>query len=854
MKMNQGYFIDWCDRLGLVEETRNEIIRIRNSEPARLTDSGPFNVSGAFNKSWKMGHSVQYESGSVEYAAALMYEDPFNDVIEYWDQPNTFTARYLDRSNKVRGHKCTPDFFLLRSNEAGWEEWKTVDWLIKRASEAPERYYKDEEGKWHYGPGEDYARNKGLYFRLRSSDEINYVLTRNARILHRFYKHDYVSVINESICGTVHSFLTGQPRATLSSLLELAQEKDFTAACIYELIAFKQIHVNINKDLLTEPETTRVFSTKEDAEFFNALGGSNANSDSPVRLGDVIPGTKLLFDGNSHEVVMVGKTLISLRDGGGNSFEVQASTFESYVERGLISGVSSRPRENLSDEAWEYQRQFSTDDRIVALERYEIILPKLRGGKVLNPSVSMRTVSNWVKNYQDAKKKYNNGLLGLLPLHKCKGSHEPRLPQCVRDLMLKCIEETYENEIEKNKSASYGEFRRRCKAAGVSEDQIPVYSTYRAAILARGGHEQEQKRKGAKASYNLEEFYWFLDVKIPPHGDHPWQICHVDHTELDILLLHWKTFKVQGRPYMTLLVDAYSRFVLGFYLSFDSPSKKAIMMVMRDCVRRHSHFPETLVVDKGPEFSSVYFDSLIARFNCDRKRRPTAKARFGSTIERLFGTTNTQFVHNLRGNTKPLKVPRQVTKAVDPKNWAVWNYGLLHKHLEEYFNGYNNREHPALDGLSPQEAYNAGMQQYGLPEEEIIYDRYFLFETMPETYRGRGRIVANRGIKFNYVFYNSPKLQQAKLIGTSPETRFDPYNAGILLAYVGRRWEEAYAPPSIYNILRNCSEKDIAYMTEELRQRRRRHAGGYLLRTEDVARYLATAAEDEERELQRRLD
>jgi transposase InsO family protein len=424
----------------------------------------------------------------------------------------------------------------------------------------------------------------------------------------------------------------------------------------------------------------------------------------------------------------------------------------------------------------------------------------------------------------------------------------------MREDMNQCIADTYETPVEKNMSASYGEFVRRCREKKIAVDQIPVLSTYRNAILARAGKRQEEKRKGSRVAYQREEFYWILDEKTPRHGEHPWQICHIDHTPLPLLLVSPKTFKVLGIPTLTLLIDAFTRLILAFYLSFDRESKKSLMMVMRHCVRRHGRFPELAVVDKGAAFRSVYFDTLLARYNCDKKLRPTAKPRFGSPVERVLGTTQTQFVHNLMGNTKPWGDRRMMTKIVNPKNLAVWSYGLLYPRLDEYFHGYNNREHPALDGLSPQEAYDLGMQHYDLPYDEIIYDRNFLVETMPETPRGKGRIVQSRGIKHHYVFYNAPKFQQAKLIGTTPETRYDPYDASTILAYVKGRWEEGYAPPSLYNMLKKCSERDIVQMTEELRQRRRAHAGGYMLRAEDVAKHLAKASEDEEKELQRKLD
>ena len=76
------------------------------------------------------------------------------------------------------------------------------------------------------------------------------------------------------------------------------------------------------------------------------------------------------------------------------------------------------------------------------------------------------------------------------------------------------------------------------------------------------------------------------------------------------------------------------------------------MMVLRECVRRHAHLPDVVVVDGGREFNSVFFEALLARYECIKKTRPPAKARFGSVVERLFGTANTQFIHNLKGNTQ----------------------------------------------------------------------------------------------------------------------------------------------------------------------------------------------------------
>ena len=151
----------------------------------------------------------------------------------------------------------------------------------------------------------------------------------------------------------------------------------------------------------------------------------------------------------------------------------------------------------------------------------------------------------------------------------------------------------------------------------------------------------------------------------------------MDHTELDVECVT-DSGQPLGRPWMTLLTDAYSRRTLAFYLTFDPPSYRSCMMVLRECVRRFGRLPQILVVDGGREFQSTYFETLLARYECTKKTRPPAKARFGSIFERMFGVVNTQFIHNLRGNTQIMRNVRQVTKGVDPKGLATWPLAELH--------------------------------------------------------------------------------------------------------------------------------------------------------------------------------
>lgn len=175
--LNETAFMQWCEDLQLSPVARRKITDIRCGDPARLVRSGPRNTPGRY-PSRKMGVTIQFESGTVEYAAAVAMEYD-DDVLEFYDQPETFKLAYRDRSGRRIGHLHTPDFFVLRRDGACWEEWKPTDKLLELAAKSPYRYERVDDGTWRCPPGEEYATRFGLAYRVRTSDEIDWVHHRN---------------------------------------------------------------------------------------------------------------------------------------------------------------------------------------------------------------------------------------------------------------------------------------------------------------------------------------------------------------------------------------------------------------------------------------------------------------------------------------------------------------------------------------------------------------------------------------------------------------------------------------------------------------------------------------------------
>ena len=55
-------------------------------------------------------------------------------------------------------------------------------------------------------------------------------------------------------------------------------------------------------------------------------------------------------------------------------------------------------------------------------------------------------------------------------------------------------------------------------------------------VRRRPAFERTLKRQGQRAAYAHAGIYLELNRTTPRHGDRPFEICHIDHTELDVEL------------------------------------------------------------------------------------------------------------------------------------------------------------------------------------------------------------------------------------------------------------------------------------------------------------------------------
>ncbi|GAB4199574.1 MAG: TnsA endonuclease N-terminal domain-containing protein [Roseiflexaceae bacterium] len=760
-----------------------------------------------------MGVSIQAESHTVELAFIYEYEHD-SDVLEYYDQPHQIKLIYQSKSGKNMGVLHTPDFLVLRQGEVGYEEIKTESELEILANKMPDRYVRSEDGKWRCPPGEKYAAQYGMYYHVRSNNEVSVPFQRNMIFLEDYLDNKCPNV-NTEVTDSVVRIVKREFGVTLAELRDLTKDIA-TSDDINILIATEKIYINLLTDAIADEEHVRVFISREIGQSY--VCESDARylfSELEFSTFNMKEGATFTWNEIPWKIVNIGQDKIYVSGDNGVIISLPHDHFTALLESNEIKGLSKDAKGSIDEEAQNILDNATTDKLEEANRKWSAIRSIIEDDVYTECGISKYTLRDWVRSFRDAEKKYGFGYVGLIPKSGKRGNRNRKLPSDTIKEQDSVIENFYETLTEPNRRSVWSRLVAVCKEKGLI---APSYETFCRTVANRDQYKQVRSRRGERAAYQCEEFFWDLEWSTPRHGDRSVEIAHIDHTQVDIDLVWSKDPKKNlGRPWLTLLIDAYSRRILAIYLSYDEPSYRSCMMVLRECVRRHKKLPQIIVVDRGAEFESVYFETFLAFFRITKKSRPGSKARFGTVIERIFGTTNTAFIHNLAGNTKIMKLVRQVTRKNAPKERAEWTLFWLYVFLSIWcYEIYDNLEHTTLR-QTPREVFEASILKNGLRSHRFIqYDENFRRLTLPTTDRGTAKVQQGRGVQIHYIRYWCSEFKSPSVEGKQVEVRYDPFDISYIYAFVNGRWVKCIA--EYHALFRGRSEKEIMIATNEIRR------------------------------------
>ena len=242
----------------------------------------------------------------------------------------------------------------------------------------------------------------------------------------------------------------------------------------------------------------------------------------------------------------------------------------------------------------------------------------------------------------------------------------------------------------------------------------------------------------------------------------------IDHTPLDLFVIDDRTWLPLGRPTLTIVLDHFSRMVLGYYLSFGGTSAHAALAALRHAILpkvpavatiqgievKH-RWPcygvmDSIVLDNGTEFHGGDFDAAAFDLGIRLQYCPKHTPWFKGAIERFLKTLNHHFVHQLPGTSFARLADRG---DYDPTKHAVLTMVELIHVLEKWIlDIYAQSLHRGIN-MTPWAKWNEGLSRR-IPV--LPHDRQQLQRRIGKTTE---RSLRKTGIELNTLFYNGPTLQ-----------------------------------------------------------------------------------------------
>lgn len=355
--------------------------------------------------------------------------------------------------------------------------------------------------------------------------------------------------------------------------------------------------------------------------------------------------------------------------------------FSSFHRKSASSQAQSASNESASDvyflESVTYQDISAFPEKIAAEITFRLNILRLLGQKcekIVPKSIephrielqqnherkipSAITIYRWWLTFRES----NYNPISLAPDFKSRGNRKVKVPTLVDAIIEQAVESVISGR-KVNINSAYKRVRRKIRQYNVkygSKYKYPTYESIRQRVKKKTPFELLAAKKGERVA---KREFRRMGKKLLTSS--VLERVEIDHTVVDLFAVHKEHRIPLGRPWLTQLVDCYSKAVIGFYLGFEPPSYVSVSLALKNAIQRKDDLissyksienewlcygvPDLLVTDNGKEFLSKAFDnaceSLLINVHQNKVETPDNKPN----IERSYGTINTSLLDDLPG-------------------------------------------------------------------------------------------------------------------------------------------------------------------------------------------------------------
>ncbi|XHX78383.1 MAG: Mu transposase C-terminal domain-containing protein [Stenomitos frigidus ULC029] len=395
--------------------------------------------------------------------------------------------------------------------------------------------------------------------------------------------------------------------------------------------------------------------------------------------------------------------------------------------------------------------------------------------------VSMRSVQRLVKRWEQ------EGLAGIAQDARAdKGSY--RIGDFWEGFIIKTYKEG--NKGSKCMTPKQVAVRVQAKAREIGDEKPPHYRTVLRVlkpIMERQERANSIRSPGWKGSTLSVKTREGEDLAIE-YSNHVWQ-C--DHTRADVLLVD-QYDALLGRPWLTTVIDSYSRCIMGINLGFDAPSSQIVALALRHAIqpkkygaeyKLHCEWgtygkPQHFYTDGGKDFRSNHVQQIGTDlgFACHLRDRPSE----GGIVERPFRTLNDQLFSTLPGYVGSNVQERSKEAEKDAR---LTLRGLEQRIVQFICHRYNRYIDARMGDQTRIQRWEAG-----LPNVPDVIDERHLDICLMKASR---RTVQRGGyLQFENLMYRGEYL--AGYAGETVLLRYDPTDITTVLVYRQENQREVF--------------------------------------------------------------
>lgn len=264
------------------------------------------------------------------------------------------------------------------------------------------------------------------------------------------------------------------------------------------------------------------------------------------------------------------------------------------------------------------------------------------------PSAS--AVMSWIRKYETSLE----NPLALVDRYRAV-PRKKRLPEAVEAALWEVLRKEYFTKAKHSAKHAFEQLKgvidTKIKLGEIAvNDPVPSYQTVARRINDVDKYHRIASREGSKRAAMV------CRTSFPDgYPSYPLERVEIDHTPLNWVIVCDRTGLPLGRPVLSVMLDAYSGYVLGFYVSFYGAGLTSVCGLVKNALKPRDGLLKELgiekpwlgngvgdewVIDNGLEFHSTGFKQMAQLLGVDlmycKVRTPWLKPR----VERFFSGLN----------------------------------------------------------------------------------------------------------------------------------------------------------------------------------------------------------------------